>query len=76
MTTPRWVDPHNHNSIGYGLGSLERALSLARERLDFWVFTIACRPPKVATAASRRRLMLQSRGVRGLAAPSRSRSTS
>ncbi|HHW09832.1 MAG TPA: hypothetical protein GXX29_07655 [Firmicutes bacterium] len=34
-----WADLHNHNEIGYGRGSLERAARLARERLDIWAFT-------------------------------------
>lgn len=37
--SPLWGDLHNHNDVGYGVGSLERALRLARQRLDVWVFT-------------------------------------
>ncbi len=36
---PLWADLHNHNEIGYGVGSLERALEIARQRLDVWAFT-------------------------------------
>ena len=30
-----WGDIHNHCGISYGHGSLERALTLARQQLDF-----------------------------------------
>ncbi|MFO7726252.1 MAG: hypothetical protein R6V45_11955 [Oceanipulchritudo sp.] len=32
-------DIHNHNGLGYGKGSLERSLDIAREHLDFFAFT-------------------------------------
>lgn len=32
-------DIHNHNGLGYGKGSLERSLDIAREHLDFFSFT-------------------------------------
>lgn len=32
-------DIHNHNSYGYGIGSLERAIDVARTHLDFFAFT-------------------------------------
>lgn len=32
-------DIHNHNSYGYGIGSLERAIDIARTHLDFFAFT-------------------------------------
>jgi len=32
-------DLHNHNSVGYGLGSPERAFEIARSHLDFFCFT-------------------------------------
>ena len=32
-------DIHNHNGLGYGKGSLERSLEIAREHLDFFAFT-------------------------------------
>lgn len=28
-------DIHNHNTIGYGIGSLERSVDIARTHLDF-----------------------------------------
>ena len=34
-----WGDLHNHNAVGYGIGSLERSIDLAREHLDFFAFT-------------------------------------
>jgi len=34
-----WGDLHNHNAVGYAKGSLERAIDLAREHLDFFAFT-------------------------------------
>jgi len=34
-----WGDLHNHNAVGYGKGSLERSIDLAREHLDFFAFT-------------------------------------
>jgi hypothetical protein len=34
-----WGDLHNHNEIGYGKGSCERAYALARNALDFLAFT-------------------------------------
>lgn len=35
-----WGDIHNHNSIGYGLGSLERSYAIAKGcLLDFYAFT-------------------------------------
>lgn len=30
-----WGDIHNHNAIGYGVGSLKRTLQIAEETLDF-----------------------------------------
>lgn len=32
-------DLHNHNSLGYGLGSLERSIDIAKTHLDFFAFT-------------------------------------
>jgi hypothetical protein len=32
-------DLHNHNSVGYGLGSPERAFEIAKSHLDFFCFT-------------------------------------
>lgn len=32
-------DIHNHNALGYGVGSLERAIDIARHHLDFFSFT-------------------------------------
>jgi len=32
-------DIHNHNSLGYGVGSLERSIEIARSHLDFFAFT-------------------------------------
>ncbi|WOI57869.1 hypothetical protein [Palleronia sp. LCG004] len=32
-------DIHNHNGHGYGKGSIERSLDIAREHLDFYAFT-------------------------------------
>ena len=32
-------DIHNHNALGYGLGSLERSIDVARTHLDFFAFT-------------------------------------
>ena len=32
-------DIHNHNAHGYGLGSIERSLDIARTHLDFFAFT-------------------------------------
>jgi len=32
-------DLHNHNSLGYGFGSLERSIDVAGEHLDFFAFT-------------------------------------
>jgi len=32
-------DLHNHNSVGYGLGSLERSFDIAHSHLDFYCFT-------------------------------------
>ena len=34
-----WGDLHNHNSVGYARGSLERSYEIAREHLDFYAFT-------------------------------------
>jgi hypothetical protein len=34
-----WGDLHNHNSVGYAKGSMERAFRIARELLDFYAFT-------------------------------------
>lgn len=34
-----WADLHNHNEIGYGRGSLARAIEVAREQLDVFCFT-------------------------------------
>ena len=34
-----WGDLHNHNAVGYGRGSLERSIEIAREHLDFFAFT-------------------------------------
>lgn len=32
-------DIHNHNGLGYGVGSLERSIEIARGHLDFFAFT-------------------------------------
>jgi hypothetical protein len=32
-------DIHNHNALGYGIGSLERSIDVARTHLDFFAFT-------------------------------------
>ena len=32
-------DIHNHNAHGYGVGSIERSLEIARAHLDFFAFT-------------------------------------
>lgn len=32
-------DIHNHNALGYGVGSLERSIDIARRHLDFFAFT-------------------------------------
>ncbi|MBO6782151.1 MAG: DUF3604 domain-containing protein [Alphaproteobacteria bacterium] len=32
-------DIHNHNALGYGVGSLERSIDVARGHLDFFAFT-------------------------------------
>jgi len=32
-------DIHNHNAMGYGVGSLERSIDVARGHLDFFAFT-------------------------------------
>ena len=32
-------DIHNHNAMGYGLGSIERSIDIARSHLDFFAFT-------------------------------------
>jgi len=32
-------DIHNHNAHGYGKGSIERSIDIAREHLDFFAFT-------------------------------------
>lgn len=32
-------DIHNHNALGYGIGSLERSIDIARHHLDFFAFT-------------------------------------
>jgi hypothetical protein len=32
-------DIHNHNALGYGLGSLERSIDIAQTHLDFFAFT-------------------------------------
>jgi hypothetical protein len=34
-----WGDLHNHNSVGYARGSLERTYEIAKEHLDFLAFT-------------------------------------
>ncbi|MBW3599584.1 MAG: hypothetical protein KY475_20220, partial [Planctomycetes bacterium] len=34
-----WGDLHNHNAVGYALGSLERSIEIAQEHLDFFAFT-------------------------------------
>lgn len=34
-----WGDLHNHNTVGYAQGSLERSIDIAREHLDFFAFT-------------------------------------
>lgn len=34
-----WADLHNHNEVGYGRGSLARAIEIAREHLDVFCFT-------------------------------------
>jgi len=37
---PYWGDLHNHNEVGYGVGTLERSYGLARaSRLDVYAFT-------------------------------------
>jgi hypothetical protein len=38
-TTLLWGDIHNHNELGYALGSLERSYDIARSHLDFYAFT-------------------------------------
>ena len=32
-------DIHNHNAHGYGVGSIERSVDVARTHLDFFAFT-------------------------------------
>ncbi|MBF0280527.1 MAG: DUF3604 domain-containing protein [SAR324 cluster bacterium] len=32
-------DIHNHNACGYGIGSMERSIEIARAHLDFFAFT-------------------------------------
>ncbi len=32
-------DIHNHNALGYGMGSLERSIDIAQTHLDFFAFT-------------------------------------
>ena len=32
-------DIHNHNACGYGIGSMERTIEIARSHLDFFAFT-------------------------------------
>jgi hypothetical protein len=42
MTTPFRIlfgDIHNHNAHGYGLGSMQRSIDVARTHLDFFAFT-------------------------------------
>ncbi|MBI4270674.1 MAG: hypothetical protein HY615_10105 [Candidatus Rokubacteria bacterium] len=43
MTSPAYRtafgDIHNHNSHGYGVGSMERTIDVARTHLDFFAFT-------------------------------------
>jgi hypothetical protein len=34
-----WADLHNHNSVGYGVGTIERSYELARNSLDIYAFT-------------------------------------
>ncbi|MBB30928.1 MAG: hypothetical protein CME25_18720 [Gemmatimonadetes bacterium] len=34
-----WGEIHNHNELGYALGSLERSYDIARSHLDFYAFT-------------------------------------
>lgn len=34
-----WGDIHNHNSVGYAKGSLERSFDIAKSHLDFFAFT-------------------------------------
>lgn len=34
-----WGDLHNHNEVGYGVGTLQRSIDIAREHLDFFAFT-------------------------------------
>ena len=34
-----WGDLHNHNAVGYAMGTLERTIDLAQEHLDFFSFT-------------------------------------
>ncbi len=34
-----WGDLHNHNEVGYGVGSLQRSIDNARGHLDFFAFT-------------------------------------
>ena len=36
---PLWADLHSHNALGYGKGSVERALELARSHLDVAAIT-------------------------------------
>jgi hypothetical protein len=37
-----WGDIHNHNSMGYARGSLERSIDIARNSLDFFATTGQC----------------------------------
>jgi hypothetical protein len=42
MTNGREIlfgDIHNHNACGYGIGSLERSIDIAKTHLDFFAFT-------------------------------------
>lgn len=34
-----WGDLHNHNAVGYGVGTLGRSIEIARAHLDFFAFT-------------------------------------
>ena len=42
MNSPYFMlfgDIHNHNAMGYGVGTLERSIEVARGHLDFFAFT-------------------------------------
>ena len=34
-----WGELHNHNELGYALGTLQRSYEIARSHLDFYAFT-------------------------------------